>query len=199
MGRFLLSEKRFCKLITVNCSLRSKMPKTKLQKKEIVTELTEKVGRAKSLIFADFKGLTMSQLSVIRGQLTDISAELIVTKNNLLRIALKDSHINIDEKSIDGPTATLLAYDDQITPIKVLTKGLKDIQIGKIKSGFLDGEILDEAKIQKLASLPSKDELRAKVVGSLGAPLYGIVGVLQANLRNLVYALDQIRVKKGGE
>jgi len=175
------------------------MPKTKLQKKEIVTELTEKVGKAKSLVFADYQGLTMSQLSVIRIQLAEINAELIVTKNNLLRIALKDSHINIDDASIEGPIATLLAYDDEISPIKVLTKGLKDIQIGKIKSGILDGEILDEAKIQKLASLPSKDELRAKVVGSLGAPLYGIVGVLQANLRNLVYALEQIRKQKGGE
>src|SRR3989338_6025093 len=175
------------------------MPKTKLQKKEIVTELTEKVGKAKSLVFADYQGLTMSQLSVIRIQLSEINAELIVTKNNLLRIALKDSHINIDDASIEGPIATLLAYDDESSPIKVLTKGLKDIQIGKIKSGILDGEILDEAKIQKLASLPSKDELRAKVVGSLGAPLYGIVGVLQANLRNLVYALEQIRKQKGGE
>jgi len=61
------------------------------------------------------------------------------------------------------------------------------------------GEFIDEYKVNRLATLPSKDELRAKVVGTLGAPLYGIVGVLQANLRNLVYALDQIRISRGGE
>jgi large subunit ribosomal protein L10 len=97
------------------------------------------------------------------------------------------------------PVATLFAFGDEITPIKILTKSLKDTGIGKVKGGVMEGEYLDEYKINKLAQLPSKDELRAKVVGSLGAPLYGIVGVLQANIRNLVYALDQIRKSKGGE
>ena len=76
---------------------------------------------------------------------------------------------------------------------------MKDFQIGKVKAGILEGEVLDEYKLVQLANLPTKDELRAKVVGSLGAPLYGIVGVLQANIRNLVYALDQVRIMRGGE
>lgn len=97
-----------------------------------------------------------------------------------------------------GPTATLFSFDDEISPIKALVKTLKDAGIGKIKSGFLGQDLLDEARIIQLAALPSKDELRAKTVGILVAPLQGIVGVLSANLRNLFYALNQIQLQKGG-
>lgn len=175
------------------------MPKTKVQKRAIVTTLTDKVARSNSMVFADFKGMTMSQLSVVRNQLAENSAEFSVTKNNLLKIALKENKTDFDDSVLAGPLATLFTFGDEITPIKILTKALKDSGIGKVKGGILNGEFLDENKINKLAQLPSKDELRAKVVGGLGAPLYGIVGVLQGNLRNLVYALDQIRISKGGE
>ncbi len=172
------------------------MPKTKAQKTQILSDISEKLSRSNSLVFADYQGLTMSQLSVVRNQLAENSAELTVTKNNLLKIGLKDNQISINESVLSGPVATLFAFGDEITPIKILTKSLKDFGAGKIKGGMINGEFLDESKVNKLAQLPSKDELRAKVVGSLGAPLYGIVGVLQANLRNLVYVLDQIKNQK---
>lgn len=175
------------------------MPKTRKQKEETVTKLEEKFSKAKSVVFTDYKGMTMVQLSAVRRELEDQSAQFSVTKNNLLKIAAKNSKVAVEDNVFEGPIATLFSFGDEISPIKVLTKALKEAQVGKIKGGIVDGEFIDEAKVQKLAQLPSKDELRAKVVGSLGAPLYGIVGVLQANLRNLVYVLDQVRVSKGGE
>ncbi|OGE42202.1 hypothetical protein A3B45_04540 [Candidatus Daviesbacteria bacterium RIFCSPLOWO2_01_FULL_39_12] len=96
------------------------------------------------------------------------------------------------------PTATLFAYDDEISPIKLLVKTLKDATLGKIKMGFLGTEALDEARILQLSTLPTKDELRGQTVGILVAPLQGIVSVLQGNLRNLVYALSEIQKAKGG-
>lgn len=176
------------------------MPKTRAQKEETVQKLTDKFQRSKSIVFTDYKGMTMGQLSALRNQLADAQAEFSVTKNNLLKIAAKDAQVEItDEKVFEGPIATLFSYDDEINPIKILTKALKDNQVGQVKAGLLNGEFMDQYKVNKLATLPSKEELRAKVVGGLGAPLYGIVGVLQANLRNLVYALEQIRKSKGGE
>jgi large subunit ribosomal protein L10 len=175
------------------------MPKTRVQKEESVASLTDKLGKSKSVVFANYQGMTMAQLQVLRRELRTQGAEFSITKNNLLKLALKNSKMDVDEATIDGPTATLFSFEDEISPIKSLTKAIKDNSIGSVKGGLLDGEFLDQYKINKLASLPTKDELRAKVVGSLGAPLYGIVGVLQANIRNLVYALDQIRVSKGGE
>ena len=182
------------------------MPKTRAQKEEQVTKIAENLSKSKSVVFTDYKGMTMSQLSTLRKSLREVGAELTVTKNNLLKLALKSSVYGLpttedgSPKSDDlftGPIATLFAYDDEITPIKILAKALKDNDVGKVKAGLFEGEYMDEFEVAKLSSLLSKDELRAKLVGSLGSPLYGIVGVLQANLRNLVYALEQVRVQKG--
>lgn len=183
------------------------MPKTRLQKEEAVVKLKEKLEKATALVFADYqqagaagtKGLTMSQLTDLRNKLREVAAEFSVTKNSTLKRALQSSTIHLPPSSFEGPTATLFAYDDQISPIKILVKAFKDYTIGKVKFGFLGKEALDEAKIIQLSALPSKDELRAKMVGVLVAPLSGMVTVLNANLRGLVYALDQIRKSKGGE
>lgn len=175
------------------------MPKTRLQKEEAVVKLTDKLSKAKSVVFADYKGMTMKQLSELRKTLRDQGAEFSITKNNLLKLALKNSQLTINNEQLTGPVATLFSYEDEISPLKALAKAFKDNQIGSVKAGIMDGEILSEQQIIKLASLPTKQELRAKIVGSLSAPLYGIVSVLQANLRNLVYTLEQIRVQKGGE
>lgn len=168
------------------------MPKTRQQKIEAVTKLQEKLGRAKALVFTDYKGLSMKQLSGLRDKLREQNAQFLITKNTTLERALPSA-------SFDGPTATLLAYDDQISPIKILVKALKDASIGKVKSGFLGKDILDEAKILQLAILPTKDELRGKIVGVLVAPLQDLVSVLQGNLRNLVYALEGIRIRQLAE
>lgn len=174
------------------------MPKTKQQKHDIVLQITDKLGKSTSVVFADFKGLTMSELVALRDKLSENSAELTVTKNNLLKIALKSTNYTLPDDVFAGPVATLFSFGDEITPIKTLTKSLKDYQKGSIKGGILDGEFLDSTTVNKLAALPSRDELRAKVVGSLSSPLYGIVGVLQANLRNLVYAISEIQKQRGG-
>jgi large subunit ribosomal protein L10 len=175
------------------------MPKTKVQKQNMVSDITDKLSKAKSLVFADYQGLTMSQLSAIRSELAAQSAEFTVTKNNLLKIALKNSNQSFDDAVLVGPIATLFAFGDEISPIKVLTKAIKDNNVGQIKGGVMEGEFLSEAKVKQLSELPSKDELRAQVVGTIAAPLYGLVNVMQGNLRNLVYALEAIRKQKGGE
>lgn len=179
------------------------MPKTKQQKHDQVKVLTDKLEGAKSVVFADYRGMTMSQLSDIRKQLSETSSEFSVTKNTLMKIALKNKGIHVGDDILEGPTATLFAFGDEISPIKVIAKAIKDVQIGTIKGGILNGEAIGADKVKILATLPTKDELRGKVVGVLAAPLQGMVSVLQGNLRNLVYALDQIRIRqlaeKGGE
>lgn len=183
-----------------------KMAKTRAQKEELVLKLQEKLGKAKAVVFTDYKGLNMKQLSALREQLRDQQAEFSITKNTLLKLALQSTVYSLpstaevgsrkSEDILNGPTATLFAYDDEISPIKVLVKALKDAAIGKIKMGFLGAEILDENKILTLASLPTKDELRGQVVGVLVAPLQGMVSVLGGNLRNLVYVLNEIKDKR---
>lgn len=175
------------------------MPKTRVQKEENVVSLTDKLSRAKSVVFADYKGMTMTQLSSLRDDIYKDGAQFSVAKNNLLKLALPQAKLEVDPQVLEGPTAILLSFEDEISPIKKLTKAIKDNQTGSVKAGFLNGNFLNQFEVNKLATLPTKDELRGQVVGVLVAPLRGMVGVLQGNLRNLVYALDQIRISKGGE
>lgn len=171
------------------------MAKTRQQKQEQVAKLTEKLGRAKAVVFADYKGLNMKQLSDLRDKLREVDSEFTITKNTLLERALPTIY-NLQPTTYQGPTATLFAYGDEVSPIKMLVKALKDATLGKIKQGFLGNAALDEDRILQLATLPTKDELKAKTVGVLAAPLQGIVGVLQGNLRNLVYTLNQLRLNR---
>jgi large subunit ribosomal protein L10 len=172
------------------------MPKTRIQKEETVVELKDKFSKAKSVVFADYRGMTMSQLTDLRTKLREQKAEFSVTKNTLIQKALSDLS---NQSDLTGPTATLFSYDDEISPLKVLVKAFKDNNVGKVKGGFLGSEQLDAAKITQLSTLPTKDELRGQTVGVLVAPLQGILSVLQGNLRNLVYALSEIQKVKGGE
>ncbi len=174
------------------------MAKTRQQKETSVQNMADKLKLAKSVVFTDYKGLTMKQLSDLRDKLREQQAEFTITKNTLLSLALPTSHLPLPTSKLEGPTATLFSYDDEISPIKILVKALKDAGIGKVKAGFLGMDFLDEAKITQLATLPTKDELKSRTVGVLVAPIQGLVGVLQANLRNLVYALSELQKTKGG-
>lgn len=176
------------------------MPKTRAQKEDTVAVLTDKFSKANSVVFADYTGMTMSDLADMRQKLREISAEFTITKNNLVKIALKNANLDLtDDAVLNGQTATMFAFGDEITPIAELTKALKTAQKGKVKAGFIDGAMINAAKVNQLATLPGKDQLRGQVVNVLGSPLYGIVNVLQANLRNLANVIDQIRIQKGGD
>lgn len=186
------------------------MAKSKQSKVEDVTKLTEKLSRAKSVVFTDYTGMTMSELSELRTKLREQGAEFSVTKNTLLKLALENNQETNSKMQTDdvleGQTATLFSFQDEISPIKTVVTSFKSISERsssaskiKVKGGFLGSEFLDQYKIISLSNLPSKLELQGKVVGVLVAPLHGLVGVMNANLRSVVYALEAIRKQKGGE
>ncbi len=176
------------------------MSKTRAQKEEMVVVMTDKLGRSKAVVFADYKGMTMPQLQELRKALREQGAEFSITKNTLLQIALKENGRTVEDASVlEGPVATLYAYDDEITPIKTLVDSLKKGGIGKVKAGFFGTDFMDATGVGRMASLPSKQELRGQVVGVLAAPIRGLVTVLNGNIRGLAVVLDQIRISKGGE
>lgn len=173
------------------------MPKTRSEKEAMVNNLSEQLKTARALVFANYQGLNMGQLSQIRQSLSNQNAKFNITKNSLLSLALKNANLHpIDSQVDEGPTATLMAFEDEITPIKILVKALKDTQIGSIKAGFLGTEYLSGSAITRLSQLPGKSELQAQVVGLTAAPLKGLMTVLQGNLKNLVLVLDQVRAQK---
>ena len=101
------------------------------------------------------------------------------------------NHLPVTTNQLAGPTATLLAYEDEIAPIKKAADSAKNLDFPKFKFGFFGRDFLDMEAVENLAKILPKEVLQAKVVGSLSSPIYGIVGVLSANIRNLISVLDQ--------
>ncbi|HSX57778.1 MAG TPA: 50S ribosomal protein L10 [Candidatus Saccharimonadales bacterium] len=170
---------------------------SRIKNEESVDSLVEKLNRSKSVVLTDQSGLSVSLASELKKKLRGVDAESLVTKNTLLKIASQKSGYEIPTEALEGPTAVVFGYGDEIAPIKELTTFAKTNEKPVLKTGFLGSDLLSAEKITELAKLPSKEILQGKVVGGLASPLYGMVGVLNANLRNLVYAIDQIRLKGG--
>ncbi|OGD86297.1 50S ribosomal protein L10 [Candidatus Curtissbacteria bacterium RBG_13_35_7] len=168
-------------------------------KEDKIKALVEKIEKAKSLTFADYHGLTASQIAQLRQKIKAAGGELLVEKNNLIKLALKKNKLPESKDKLVGPTAAILAYSDEIAPIKEIADSQKFLNSPSFKFGFFGKDPLDQAGLEQLAQIPPKNILQANVVGALASPIYGFVFMLKANLNNLVYILKEIQIQKGGE
>lgn len=166
------------------------------QKIATVAHLTEQMQNAKAVVFADYRGLTVSQMSELRKELAKHDATLEVTKNSLMNLAAKGAEKEVAAEVLQGPTATLFAFGDEVAPIKALVDFAKEQELPTVKAGFLGTTVLSQSQVAALAALPSRDVLIAQTVGTIKAPLTGLVNVLAGNQRGLVYALAAIRDQK---
>jgi large subunit ribosomal protein L10 len=176
------------------------MPKTREQKRTMLHGLSEKVGRSKAVVFAAYNALGVKQTEELRKLLRAEDSELLVTKKTLLNIALKDNNIEANIKPIDGQVATILSYSDEVAAAKILGNFRKASKENKEKidfaGGILEGKYIDKASVTALAEMPSKQELYARLVGTINAPVSGFVNVLAGNLRGLVNVLNAVKDSK---
>lgn len=165
------------------------------QKKiDIVSELKTKLEKTKSLVFSDYRGLTVAQIQDLKKKVKKEKGEYVVAKNTLMLKALEQAGLPTPDISLlEGPTATLFSYEDEIGPLKAMVTFAKTSGIPILKLGILDKSILSKTEVESLSKLPSKNVLYAQVVGALTAPSYGLVNVLQGNIRKLVYVIDSIK------
>jgi len=171
-------------------------PKSAKQiKKEKVEALIEKIKSAKSLTFANYHGLSAGQIANLRANIKSAGGEFLVEKNTLIMLALKANKMLTPKEQLTGPTAAILAFEDEITPIKEIAESKKSVGFPSFKFAYLGRNLLNMDEVEKLSQLPSREILQAQVVGSLISPVYGFVNVLSANLRNLVSVLDQAAKK----
>jgi len=168
-------------------------------KKAKVEELSQKMKEAKSFILADYRGLTVEQDTQLRKEMREAGVEYTVIKNSIIRFAAKENGYDGLDQYLAGPTALAISTSDPVAPSKLLTKFAKQYEKLEIKAGVVEGNIVDINGIKAIANLPSREELIAKVVGGLAGPMYGIVNVLNANIRGLVVALNAIAEKKQAE
>lgn len=166
------------------------------RKESSISELREKLAAAKHLILTDYTGLTVGEITQLRGALRKDGNSYAVVKNTLFRIAAGDELATALESFLAGPTGVVFASDDPVAPAKALKTFGDNVKAVNVKAAYIDGRVVDAKQVSVLASLPSKQELLAKLVGSLASPLRGLVTVLSGNQSGLVRVLNAVREKK---
>jgi len=170
----------------------------KTLKEKAVKDIKDKFDKSKVVIFTDYKGLTMFQLSALRRKLRPLDAEYKVLKNTYITRAVKEKAFEGIEKLLIGPTAILFGYKDQVMPAKVLSEFIKENEKLNIKGGVLEGKLIEPRIITALSKLPSREVLIAKVLGGMKAPITNLVFDLKGMINKFVFALNAIKVKKQG-
>ena len=160
-------------------------------KVETIEDLKSRLDGVKTVLLAEYRGLTVSQLSDLRKQLKTVSAEYKIVKNRLARLAIASSEMAGLSAALTGPTGLVLAKGDPVSVAKTLQTFARTNQALVLKVGVVEGQMLEPAGLKALADLPSRDALRAALVGALQGPLTQLVGLLQAPQRELVYVLEQ--------
>jgi large subunit ribosomal protein L10 len=166
------------------------------EKASKVSELNETFSKAKFAVVADYRGLKVTELEKLRKELRAQNAQIQVAKNTLLRLAVQGTDYEGLTEYFTGTTAVALAFEEPVGSAKALADFAKEFQHLEIRSAQLDGSVLSAADVIALSKLPSKDELRAKLLGTMAAVPTGFVRVLNGVPQKLVYALQAISDQK---
>lgn len=166
------------------------------EKVDEVTQLEAKLKRASAVILTDFRGLTVGEISTLRGKLREAGVEYRVVKNRLLGIAGKTAGIDGLTPFLEGPTAAAFTPSDPVAAAKIIQEFIRQTRKLAVKGSIVAGHVYDEAHTKALADLPSRQQLLAQVLSGIAAPLVGLASVLSGLPRNLVYALDQLRQQR---
>ncbi|MFA6458591.1 MAG: 50S ribosomal protein L10 [Patescibacteria group bacterium] len=173
---------------------------TKSKKSEILAALEAEFKSAKSIAFTTYTGITVADIQSLRTKLREGDARMIVAKKTLMRLAAKNAGLKeIPEEVMAGPVAAVFSHADELAGFQILEKSKKDFKQIDILSGIFDGEILDKAKANQLAALPSKDVLLGQLVGLFISPIRGFAVVGNQVISGFVRALDAVREKKATE
>ena len=166
------------------------------QKQGIVEDIKTKFETCKSSVLIDYRGLTVEEVTNLRNKFREAGVEYSVLKNTMIRRAVDALGMEGLEPVLEGPTAVAFGMEDAVAPAKIISDFIKETEKTEIKAGVLEGKVVDVAAVKALASLPSREVLLAKVLGSMNAPITGFVTALSGNIRNLLYVLNAIGEKK---
>ena len=170
-------------------------------KQAVVAQLKEQLESAKGVVLTSYKGLTVAQDTELRRELREAGVSYHVVKNTMMRIAAKEAGLEGIDEHLEGTTAFAFSTEDAVAPAKVICgfmkkNKLEEAEILTVKVGVVEGKVIDVDEVKALAALPSREELIAKLLGSMNAPISNTVNVLQGVIRNAVYVLDAIRSQK---
>jgi large subunit ribosomal protein L10 len=166
------------------------------RKEAAVQELRDRLAGAQNLFLTDFAGLTVAEITKLRGELRKNGNSYAVVKNTLFKIAAGEDVAKALGAFLAGPTGIVFAGSDPVAPAKAIKQFADDSKKLGIKAAYIDGQLVDAKQVNALASLPSRIELIARLVGSLASPMRGLVTVLSGNQSGLVRVLNAIREQK---
>jgi len=165
------------------------LPRTRKNKEEVVAHYVEQFARSQALIFADYRGLTVADVTGLRSEIRESGNSFLVVKNTLAKVALERAGLSVPEDVFFGPVAIGLCFEDVAPVAKALDKIAQDTKILNLKGALLGDVFVGPDQAKALADLPSREVLLAQVVGAVQAPIAGLVNVLAGPMRGLVNVL----------
>ena len=170
------------------------MALTKSQKQKTLEDLKDKIARQKAMILVGITGVKVKDLTILRKELKANQGELKVAKKNLVDIALKEKKMDFDKDKFKMEMGLAFGFEDEIMPARLVYQLSRNVEGLKILGGFIENEFKDAEEIIKLAQLPSRIELLAKLAGSVASPISGLVNVLQGNIKGLITVLAKAKI-----
>jgi len=161
------------------------------EKIEAVEDLKARLDGVKTVLLTEYRGLSVQQIGELRKQLRAVSAEYKVVKNRLAKIAISASELEVLKPQLTGPIALVVSKDDPVAVAKAVSTFARTNQALTIKGGYVDGRFMQPDALKALSELPSKEALRAQLVGAISGPLTQLVSLLQAPQRELAYILAE--------
>ena len=164
---------------------------------EEVARLKEKFEQAASMVLADYRGLSANEMVELRERFTRVGLEFRVVKDTLARIAAEQAGLSDLAGLFAGPIGVAIGYDDPVLAFKLCEECRKVYSPHyTLRGGVFEGEVISEGEVERYATLPSREQLLAKCVMLLASPTRGLATVLQAKLRELATAINEVRIKR---
>ena len=160
------------------------------QKVHAVQVLSDQLARAQMVIVTDYRGLKVADMQTFRGNLRPSGAEVHIAKNTLTRIAASNAGVSGLDALLVGPSALVFAYEDPVQTAKAVSDFVRTSRILTVKGGVMEGREVSAADVEAIATLPSREELQAKLLGMLVSPMSRTLGVLGGPSRSMVYLLN---------
>lgn len=167
-----------------------------VQKETLVAEIKDRFAGAQAIIMTDYRGLTVKEVQALRSALRDTGSEMKVYKNSLTEIAIRELDLPNMDAYLAGPTAFVFAGEDPVAPAKALAAFAKAHQALELKGGYVQGQVVDADGIKAIATLPSREELIAKIMGSLVSPVRGFMAMANAPAGALARAFQAVADQK---
>lgn len=168
------------------------------KKGETITELEDKLMQTQLVILTDYRGLSVTDLQGLRGQLRGVGAEFRVAKNTLTRIAANNRGITSLDATLEGPTALVFTGEDLVGASRVVNDFVRTSRILKVKGALLQGQAVAAGEVETIATLPPREEMIATIIGALDSPMTSLVQALDFGIYEFTSLLDARVTQMGG-